>query len=459
MLRNHASNSTSLKTASLTTFLLGTFLLTACGGSGTSSTTTTTTGANSAPVISAGGDASVEPGDGVSLTGTATDADGDALTYNWIQTSGDVVTLSDATTLSPSFSTSTVSELVFQLSVSDGTTTVSDSVTVSVAEAAVSLLKASLFSADMTSMELISCTLENGSSTQCYEIKFPSNTVGSVTSVTGVGPYCATSRTQDRSLAGVGVYDGSTNPGFLPILDASLAMEADGYETIGTDGTVYIDDFSGTSGVPDGASACLEAPFDDSLEITYTIPAFPELRTQNYDIQSVGNVGVGLNGIPMKGVPPSVISGPNMGGVGADYIPNIPSIDPCGGHPDPQGYYHWHFIPQATNSVLESDAYNYTELHGITCGNSAINYDEPYAFSGFAQDGFPIYGAYDFEQGMQTEPDDIAVLDDCNGHEHVTPEFADGAYHYHALKDQAPNMLTCLKGSFVSNAIDTGGGR
>src|SRR5262249_46561627 len=55
------------------------------------------------PLASAGSDQTVHVGDPVSLAGSASQADNHTLTYQWNQTSGPAVTLSDATTLTPSF--------------------------------------------------------------------------------------------------------------------------------------------------------------------------------------------------------------------------------------------------------------------------------------------------------------------------------------------------------------------
>lgn len=432
-------------------------VLAACGGSGSSSSSSNggSGTVNNAPVISAGSDQISAVADSVSLSGTASDSDGDALTYSWAQTSGTSVTLSNSTTLAPSFdapSVDTSEDLVFTLTVSDGSTNVTDTVTVSVFDTSEGYVQQALFSSDLVSMELVSCQLESGTSTACYEVVFPSNTVGSFTATGSVGPFCPATTSTPRSEGGVGVYDGETNPGFLPMVDAALAMETDGYDIIDDDGNIYVaNPGSQSNSVPDGSSACLEAAFDNNLEITYLIPAIPEVRSSNYTVQSVGNVGLGKNGIPLKGVPPSVIDGPGMGG--GTYTPNIPSLDPCGGHADPSGYYHWHFIPQATNDVLGSDAYDYTAQYGIECGNFDIETDEPYAFSGFAQDGYPIYGSLDLQQAQQVEPSEVAAVDECNGHTHETTEYPLGAYHYHALNDTAPNMPTCLKGSYSNSFV------
>lgn len=96
---------------------------------------------NRAPVVDAGNAQTVDEFAGVTLSGTASDADGDALTYLWEQTDGLAVTINDATSLTAGFdapdvlATSTPEVLTFRLTVDDGTTSRSDSVDISVNDA------------------------------------------------------------------------------------------------------------------------------------------------------------------------------------------------------------------------------------------------------------------------------------------------------------------------------------
>src|SRR5882724_4007169 len=91
---------------------------------------------NDAPTADAGGDQTVSENDPVTLTASgSTDPEGQSLTYTWAQTSGPAVTLSDAHAASPTFTAPeglANTDVAFQLSVSDGTNTSLDSVTVHV---------------------------------------------------------------------------------------------------------------------------------------------------------------------------------------------------------------------------------------------------------------------------------------------------------------------------------------
>jgi hypothetical protein len=80
---------------------------------------------NQPPTAAAGEDQTVNEGDNVELSGSAsTDPDGDTLTYSWTQTAGTQVTLSGEDTASPSFTAPEVDEdgdtLTFELTVDDG---------------------------------------------------------------------------------------------------------------------------------------------------------------------------------------------------------------------------------------------------------------------------------------------------------------------------------------------------
>jgi hypothetical protein len=76
---------------------------------------------NVAPVADAGADQLVDVNQAVTLNGSgSSDANGDSLTYGWMQTGGPVVNLNDATVSSPTF-TSPASDAVLTLALSRGT--------------------------------------------------------------------------------------------------------------------------------------------------------------------------------------------------------------------------------------------------------------------------------------------------------------------------------------------------
>jgi len=80
------------------------------------------------------GDAEVDEGSAVTLSAVARDADGDALTAAWTQIGGPAATLDDAASLEPTLTAPLVegvdATLTFRVDVSDGTETVSETLTV-----------------------------------------------------------------------------------------------------------------------------------------------------------------------------------------------------------------------------------------------------------------------------------------------------------------------------------------
>ena len=298
-----------------------------------------------------------------------------------------------------------------------------------------------LFSTDLISEERVSCTLNDGTVTTCYELTFNVNGVGSAAGDGMLGPFCPARADTVASESGFGFYDGPTNPGFQLLTTAAANMEIDGYDIIDENGDIKTDEGDG--------AACLHMNFDNSKTITYLVPVVTEEAAEPWEVTQIQSIGFGVYGVPYKGNPPSVI---NRNG-------RIPSLDHCGGHPDPEGYYHWHFIPQSMNLVLSSDDYDFRDESGgnIGCKNNyivdaSLGSPNPSAFAGLAKDGYPIYGALDLDlsDNENIEPADLAVLDECNGHTHATQDF-DDVYHYHAYRETAPNHPECLMGLFVED--------
>lgn len=274
----------------------------------------------------------------------------------------------------------------------------------------------------LESITLKEVIMSDGTTAPCYELVFKSNPVAN-------GPYCPL--TID-DIGGIGIYDGTTNPGFQ-VMKASLwnAMETDGYDIIDEQGNLRISDPGAGTGPPSGSS-CLEATPDNSIRMTFLIPASPKLASSNDQISIVENVGVSKDGIPLTGHPPSATSGPPGVPSGASTNASIPAIDPCGGHMDPFGYYHLHFGAEEINNVFE--AYQISEV-------SCTNFEQSTtAFIGYAKDGFPIYASKDMDGSTPSD------LDECQGHSTPTMDYPEGVYHYHVSSSNAPNLPTCLKG-------------
>ncbi len=99
-------------------------------------TITVARSANSPPSVDAGQDQTVSEGDTVTLNATASDQDGDQITYSWSHDSTLPITISNATAQSTTFIAPTVgldTTVTFVLSVSDGTNAdVTDQVTITI---------------------------------------------------------------------------------------------------------------------------------------------------------------------------------------------------------------------------------------------------------------------------------------------------------------------------------------
>ena len=92
---------------------------------------------NSQPTVNAGPDQTVDEGDTVTLSGTASDSDNDPLTYMWTHDSDLPITLADDTALSTTFTAPAVTQdttVTFTLAVSDATDSVTDMVSVTITD-------------------------------------------------------------------------------------------------------------------------------------------------------------------------------------------------------------------------------------------------------------------------------------------------------------------------------------
>ncbi|MEO1619056.1 MAG: tandem-95 repeat protein, partial [Planctomycetota bacterium] len=132
------SPSLRYSTANLSVESEVTFQLVVSDGTSVATDTVTMMGqpGNAAPNVDAGSDQKVTEGETVRLSSVASDSGDTELSYQWVQTGGPPVTLSDPNADSPNFDAPDLiddAEITFKLTVSDGVLESSDSVTIHVA--------------------------------------------------------------------------------------------------------------------------------------------------------------------------------------------------------------------------------------------------------------------------------------------------------------------------------------
>ncbi|MFT7121911.1 MAG: hypothetical protein ACJAZ9_002099 [Neolewinella sp.] len=164
-----------------------------------------------------------------------------------------------------------------------------------------------------------------------------------------------------------------------------------------------------TGPFPDGNPS--QAANQDGL---YQLPLNPTMNDGTPDVTTGGNIGLFINGVALFDYRDGVAWNPNTnapcGGPGNPQCPGGPmatqawnrdaipaereGFDCSKGHPA-MGNYHHHQNPSAFKLDLEvtSEICNLYDAEGLY----GINASEHSPLIGFAYDGFPIYGAYGFE--------------------------------------------------------------
>lgn len=164
------------------------------------------------------------------------------------------------------------------------------------------------------------------------------------------------------------------------------------------------------------------------IENTYTFPVTPTVADTTTEIPIVGAIGIAVNGIP--------IFGPTEG-PGGDVMARPGGFTECGGHNGPSTYHYHLFL------VTGSDRCRFSEADG------RVVY-------GYAFDGYPIYGGYDYTSSWELTDESLydsdtwaahtyvegsGDLDECNGRVD-----ADGNYGYYAT-ESFPYLLGCFRGA------------
>ena len=148
---------------------------------------------------------------------------------------------------------------------------------------------------------------------------------------------------------------------------------------------------------------------------TFTLPANPvkgagaiSLPTRNPNL-----IGTSIYGIPIFS---------SVNAEGTDIYTAGEKFDKCYGHPNMNGWYHYHVFGSC-----------------VASGTSVL--------WAYALDGFPIYGPTD--SGSSSEPAD---LDACRGHEH-----GNLGYHYHSKDPSRMDgnyVIACFMGSQLGSWVN-----
>ena len=258
-------------------------------------------------------------------------------------------------------------------------------------------------SAFLQTPEIVDCTLEDGTETQCHRI-----TVGYLPDGLEAGPFCPATL-EDAG----GIWDWTGENAGLYRIDGDFLRMLDGlgYRFFDDDGNVYSVD--NATAQPTVDHACSNVSVDESVEITMLLPVEPMMADATTQLGTVGKVGVALDGVPIFSDAPEIqVTG------------HMPALDTCGGHVDPGGWYHWHAT--STDMATTFDA------EGVDA-DCALEQNASAQF-GYTFDGFALNGS------LEADGAEPVGLDQCNGH-----IGEDGTYHYHASVD-FPNLPPCLVG-------------
>ena len=262
-------------------------------------------------------------------------------------------------------------------------------------------------------VEIVDCTLTDGTVTSCYQI-----TVAGAPANHGVGPFCprTTSATEEEVgiwLDGEDLYD-VTGQFILDLADIYGDEHWKLHDDRGRVRVTETREAFEAAARPDVAEEyenyCVEGRMEwleggSPVTTTVQIPVSP-VRTE-VAIQARAPLGVTFNGVRIDAAAP-------VDAILGAYT--IAAFDDCGGHVNPFEGYHMH---AATGCGEVGEA-----VPGETL---------PFAI---AMDGHLIHGAQ--------ERDD---LDACNGH-----ATSGQGYHYHARSPELNAVLTCYMGVIVQGA-------
>jgi len=262
------------------------------------------------------------------------------------------------------------------------------------------------------SISTTSCTLTDGTTTECYKI-----VINGAPANAEIGPFCPSNIEDDASEGGIW-FDGS---GEIYALEGAFFVEVkslygDDWDLYDTDtGDIYITDTQvacEAAARPDVAAEyqnhCVECAisyYDGGMQQTFLIPVTPS-PLSNPDQVSI-DVGVSLNGVVIAGpAPVTQILAANT----------IAAFDDCGGHVNPNEGYHYHAA--------------------LGCSDVITSIDDHANLLGYALDGYGVYAM------LNANGEEDYDLDECRGHSDSTR-----GYHYHAASAAENMFIGCFQGA------------
>ena len=257
-----------------------------------------------------------------------------------------------------------------------------------------------------------SCTLTDGTQTQCYKI-----VINGAPANADIGPFCPSNIEDDATKGGVW-FDGS---GEIYQLDGEFfvnvkSLYGDDWDLYAPEtGDIYVTDTQiSCEGAakpnvePEYQNHCVECSisyYDGGMQQTFLIPVTP-VPLNNPDQISI-DVGVSLNGVVIAGpAPVTQILAANT----------IAAFDDCGGHVNPNEGYHYHAA--------------------LGCSDVVTSIDGHANLLGYALDGYGIYAM------LNSSGEEDYDLDECRGHTDDTR-----GYHYHSASAEENMFIGCFQGA------------
>lgn len=417
-------------------FLLCT-ILAACGSDSSDDDDVVVVVENNSPTVNAGSDQTVDAAASVTLAATITDDDTN-YTITWTQSSGTTVTLSDSTVASPTFtapSSETAEDLVFEVSVDDGTNAaVTDSVTISVNEIITTnnspvVDAGSDQTVDSAASVTLNATVTDDGTDYTITWTQTSGTDVSLSDTTAASAtFTAPTVTEDESLT----FEISVNDGVNAAVTDSITVTVEAEDSTSTTSDIWIindtdalstniTDASTGEGILVDVQSVTEETVDGVAYTVVSTQGIPE-----YDITITQDIVDGLNNRPKAssdfadGATTAAVGDVVEFGADIGYISTGDNCDTTGGfgywpkgpacpQADPREIY----FPQEPTETTEECENGLGKVGLFVNGSSIYNWGDGMSFAadGSWQTLAPVAEFYD--------------VDICGGHS------ANGDYHHH----------------------------